>query len=146
MKLLRNLPFIALVLLFPAIVLAQTTTATMASSSTIAPSLDQLLDGGAHIYDLVKGGAIIAALICGINVLVNISKFKPVREFITRKKLKWLRPLAALAIGFLGGLGHGINQGLTWYLAVLYAAGGMFTGAGAVVLHEIYAGIRGERG
>lgn len=146
MKLLRNLLLISLALvLLPTVVLAQVTTATMASSSTIAPSVEELLDGGLHVYGLAKSGAIIVLLIAVINMLVNVSKFKPINEFIKRKKLKWLRPLMALAVGFLTGLATGITQGMEWYMATLYAFGGLFTGGMAVVMHEVYAGIKGDR-
>lgn len=128
--------------LFPVVALAQVATAT---SSTVAPSLTDLLEQGQHTYKLFETGAILAGVSAVINLLVNISKMGPINDWIVRKRLKWIRLVAALVLGFLAGLSTALAQGMKWHMAAITALIGLGSGGGAVVIHELVSMLKGNR-
>lgn len=134
--------FLLPLIFLPDILFAQVGTAT---SSTVSPSLAELVEQGKHTYELFETGAILAGISGVINVLVNISKLGPIAEYIKRKKLKWIRLIAALILGFLAGLATAFAQGMEWPMASVTALVGFFSGGGAVVIHELVATLKGER-
>ena len=116
-----------------------------ATSSTVAPTLTELVGQGQHAYELFSTGAILAGLAAVINTLVNVSKIGAINEYIKRKKLKWIRLVAALVLGFLGGLATALTQGMEWPMATVTSLGGVMSGGGAVVIHELISMLKGNR-
>jgi hypothetical protein len=124
------------------LVLAQAATAT---TSTVTPSVLDLLEQGKASVALFESGAILAGIALAVNLLVNLTKFKPLNDYIKRKKLKWVRPLGALLLGLIGGASEAIAAGHNWKMASVMAFLGLGSGGMAVVFHEFVASVKGER-
>jgi hypothetical protein len=140
-KLLTSLAGFLLVMI-PLAALAQVTTTT---TSTVVPSILDLLNQGKASIALFESGAVLAGIAAAVHLLVNLTKIKPLNDYIKRKKLKWLRPLGALLLGFIGGLSESLASGQSWKTATVMAFLGIGSGGMSVVFHEFVASVRGER-
>lgn len=134
--------FLLPLMLLPGILFAQVATTT---TSTTAVTLDVLLGDGQGVYEAFKGLGILAGISAAINALVNVSKFGPVRAFIKRKGWKWLRPVMAVLAGLVAGTIAGLAEGKAGALLIFYVVGGLFSGGGAIAIHELFNAIKGNR-
>lgn len=125
-----------LAFLFADVALAQTAT------GTAAPSLDELLTQGQGVYDAFKMLGILAGITAAAQFLVNLSKLGFIDDFIVKKQLKWIRPMLAVLVGFLGGLGAALAQNKPVGTAILFTIGGMFAGGGSIALHELFNALK----
>lgn len=136
----KKLGFIFLVMLIPAIAIAQVATGTATGTVTVA-IVDLVNDG----VSVVKGwgdATVLVSLLGIVNLLVNITKFGPVGKLIKDKKLKWIRPLLSVIAGALVGAIGALTTGATVLNAIVVGIG---AGLGSVGFHELWDSLTAKR-
>ena len=108
-------------------------------------TLPELVAEGEDVYKAFRTLGALGGVAALLNLLVNVTKFGPLAEFIKEKKLRWIRPVLALVAGTFAGFVAGLSKGDGILPAILYAFGGLFAGGGAVALHELIAVLQGKR-
>lgn len=141
-KFIYSLGVMGLLSIVSFVVHAQGVTSTTA---TAAVSLDQLVGNAQNVYTAFKTLGILAGVSALINLVVNVSKLSPINEFIVNNNLKWIRPVLALLLGFVSGLGVALGNNMSTLSAVIYAVVGLFSGGGAIAIHELISVFKGAR-
>lgn len=116
------------------------TAATPTSEPSSEPTLDSLLKDAEKVQTDWTALGLLAGLIALVNLLVNLTKFGPLKKWMDDNNLQWLRTVIALVLGgALGGLGAASIGGNAGKI-VFGALAGVVAGLSASGGHQLFVG------
>lgn len=113
-----------------------------AAAEPPAPTPGELLVDAKDVYSTWKLLGALAGLAALLNLLVNLTKFGPVKEWFETNKKKWL--LSYLSMG-LGALAGGLGAYLVGSDVVQGAVAGLMAGSMATGGHELVSNLRASK-
>lgn len=111
-----------------------------ASEPSSDPTLDSLLKDAEKVQTDWTALGMLAGLMALVNLLVNLTKFGPLKKWMDDNNLQWLRSVIALVLGgALGGLGAASLGGNAGKI-VFGALAGVVAGLSASGGHQLFVG------